>query len=81
MDLLTAYKTILREGRREGSNEGLIAGTRGFFLIVCTRRFSKPDPATIARLEAIQDFDHLEVLFDRLFDSQVKTWDDFLRQP
>src|SRR5262249_25298228 len=51
------YQRIVKEGRREGLEEGRQEGqvmeARRFLILLAPRRFGEPDPATLASLEAI----------------------------
>ncbi len=77
----TTYQRILREGREEGLKKGLqegILAVQRLALRLGRRRFSEPDAATIAQIEAIQDIDRLEALVDRALDPDVHDWDQLL---
>lgn len=75
----TTYQAILREGRQEGRREGKIEGEQKLLLRQGTKRFGKPDAAIIAAIEAIQDSDRLEAIGERILDSNIKDWNDLLR--
>ena len=77
----TTYQAILREGRQEGWQEGQVKGEQKLLLRQGTKRFGKPDAATLAALEAIQDIDRLEALGERLLDPKIQDWNDLLRTP
>jgi hypothetical protein len=66
----TTYQAILREGR--------ITGERQFLLRLGTKRFGEPDAATVSAIEAIQEFDRLEVLGERVLDPNLLGWKDLL---
>jgi hypothetical protein len=69
----STYQAILEEG----CEEGMIQGARQTLYRQGRRRFgTPPTPALMARIDAITDFDHLEVLADRLLD--VSSWEDLL---
>jgi predicted transposase YdaD len=78
----TTYQRILREGRNEGRaegrNEGRILGVRELIFENGRRRFAEPDAATIAAVEAIEDFDQLKTLLDRAYSPNVHDWDELL---
>jgi hypothetical protein len=74
-----AYQAALREGRREGLHNGRLEVTRRLVLRYRTWRFGKPDDASIAAIEAIQDVDRLQLLTDRIFDATAGDWNDLLR--
>jgi predicted transposase YdaD len=90
----TTYQAILREGRKEGLIEGReegliegreegliegrIAGEQHFLLRQGTKKFGKPDSATLAALEAIRDIERLEALGERIIDPAVNDWDNLL---
>ncbi len=74
-----SYQAVLSEGRREGLQEGRIAGERRFLLRQGTKKFGEPDAATVAAIEAIHDVDRLEALGLRIIDADVRGWDDLLR--
>ncbi len=74
----TTYQAILREGREkgreEGREEGRIAGERLLLVRLGNKRFGKPDPAILARIEAIRDIERLEALGERIIDPEVSDW-------
>jgi hypothetical protein len=71
----TTYQAILREGR----DEGRLEGERRLLARLGTKRFGKPDAATTAAIEAIQDSNRLEALGERILDPGITGWDDLLR--
>jgi len=71
----TTYQAILREGREEGR----LDGERRLLLRQGTKRFGKPDAATVATIEAIQDIDRLEALGERILNPDLHGWDALLR--
>ena len=74
----TTYQAILREGeakgREEGREEGRIAGERLLLVRLGSKRFGKPDPVILARIEAIGDIERLEALGERIVDPEVSDW-------
>ncbi len=81
----TTYQAILREGREagreEGREQGRLDGERRLLLRMGTKRFGKPDAATVATIEAIQDINRLEALGERILDTNVEDWDGLLGTP
>ena len=75
----TTYQKILRDGHQEGLKEGRIVGERQILLRIGTKKFGRPDAATVAAVEAILDADRLEALGLRIIDADVRGWDDLLR--
>ncbi len=90
----TTYQAILREGRNEGliegrnegliegRNEGLIegrvTGEQRILVRLGSKRFGKPDPATLAAIEAIRDVERLEAMGERIVDPDIHDWDSLL---
>jgi predicted transposase YdaD len=86
----TTYQWILREGRTQGLTEGLTEGriegqvegrfleAQRLLLRLGRKRFSEPDAASLALIEAIHDVDQLETLVDRVYDQDVHNWNDLL---
>ena len=72
----TTYERILREGREEGREEGLVTEARRFLVRLGTQQFGEPDPTTAAALEAIQDVDRLESLGERILRPDLKSWEE-----
>jgi predicted transposase YdaD len=84
----TVYQGILRrgeakgraEGEAKGRTEGLVEGeARGIRRALLTQGCKKLGPLdekTGARIAAIHDLDHLELLLERIFD--VSSWDELL---
>jgi hypothetical protein len=73
----TTYQAILSEGR----SEGRVAGEQRFLILQGTQRFGKPDAATLAAIEAIRDFERLELMCGRVTDSDLRDWSGLLRTP
>ena len=73
----TTYQAILSEGR----SEGRVAGEQRFLILQGTQRFGKPDGATLVTLEAIRDFERLELMCERVTDSDLRDWSGLLRTP
>jgi predicted transposase YdaD len=73
----STYQAILREGRQEGR----VDGEQRFLLRMGTKRFGKPNAATIAAIEAVRDIDRLENLGERILDPGIRDWDELLRTP
>jgi len=73
----TTYQAILREGR----NEGRITGEQQLLVRQGTKRFGKPDTATLAAIEAIRNVERLEALGERILDSDVRDWSSLLGAP
>jgi hypothetical protein len=74
----SVVERVLREGRELGRFLVLRRALRRFG----ARRFGKPDSTTnyeISDLEP-EDCDRLEALVERLFDPDLKTWDDLWRE-
>ncbi len=69
----TTYQAILRQGRVTGEQQVLIR--QG------TKRFGKPDTATLAAIEAIRDIERLEALCERILDMDVHSWNSLLSAP
>ncbi len=78
MSQSTTYQAILREGRQEGRKEGEVKGEQKLLLRQGTKRFGKPDAATIAAFEAIRDLDRLEAIGERILDPNIEDWNDLL---
>ncbi len=76
------YQGTLQEAWNQGVMEGRILQAKRCILIVARRRFPEPGPAILAAIEAIQDIDRLEVLFDlivdRVLEREVADWDEVL---
>jgi len=75
----TTYQRILREGRDEGREEGLVTEARRFLVRLGTQQFGEPDPTTAAALEAIQDVNLLESLGERILRPDLKSWEELLQ--
>jgi predicted transposase YdaD len=79
----TTYQKVLNDGRQEGllmgRQEGRLEEGRQILLRQGTKKFGKPDVATVAALEAIHDVDRLEALGLRILDADVHDWTDLLR--
>jgi hypothetical protein len=67
----TTYQAILREGRVKGEQQLLVR--QG------TKRFGKPDAATVAAIEAIRDIERLDALGERIVDPDVRDWGELLQ--
>jgi predicted transposase YdaD len=67
----TTYQAILREGRVKGEQQLLVR--------LGTKRFGKPDAATLAAVEAIRDVERLEALGERIVDPDVRDWAELLQ--
>jgi predicted transposase YdaD len=84
----TTYQAILQEGRQEGiivgREEGItlgrIKGEQQALLLLGTKQFGPPDPATVAAIQAIQDMGRLGALLVRTVDPGIHGWDDLLRE-
>jgi hypothetical protein len=59
----TTYQAILREGRVKGEQQLLVR--QG------TKRFGKPDAATVAVIEAIREIERLDALGERIVDPDL----------
>jgi len=81
MQQSTTYQAILREGRKEGLNEGRLTGERQLLIRQGTKRFGPPDAEKVAAIEAIQDVNRLEALGERILEPNLQSWDDLLRSP
>ncbi len=46
-----------------------------------TKRFGKPNAATLAAIEAIRDLEGLDALGERIVDPDVRDWDSLLGTP
>jgi hypothetical protein len=77
----STYQAILREGRQEGRQEGRVEGEQKLLLRMGTKRFGKPDAATVAAIEAVREIDRLENLGERILDPGIRDWDELLRTP
>ncbi len=77
----TTYQAILKEGRKEGLNEGRITGEQKILILLGTKKFSKPDATTLAAIEAIRDVERLESLSERIIDPDVRDWTSLLARP
>ncbi|MGP0066815.1 MAG: hypothetical protein ACLQGP_24895 [Isosphaeraceae bacterium] len=77
----STYQAVLKEGREEGRKLGRVEGGKRFLLRQGTKRFGEADADTLATFEAIQEFDRLEAIADRMLDLGIQTWDDLLRTP
>jgi predicted transposase YdaD len=80
----TMYQRILKEGHKEGIQEGLSVGeireARRFLLVVATERFGEPDTEILTALGAIQSVERLESLGRRMIaDPTIARWEDLLR--
>ncbi len=73
----STYQAILREGRQEGR----VDGEQKLLLRMGTKRFGKPNAATVAAIEAVRDIDRLENLGERILDPGIRDWDGLLRTP
>ena len=69
------YQAILREGR----NEGRVVEAQRLLMLLGGNRFGEPDEATRGAVEAIHDVNRLEALSLRIFDVDVRDWDELLR--
>jgi hypothetical protein len=67
----TTYQAILRKGR--------ILGGQQFLIRQGTKKFGKPDAATLATIEAIRDFDKFAAMCERILDSHLHEWSELLR--
>ncbi len=88
----TAYQAILREGRGEGRNEGLIEGrnegliegrvseAQRLLLLQGQIRFGTIDEATRGAIVAIREVERLEEISKRLLDPSVRDWESLLRE-
>jgi hypothetical protein len=65
------YQAILRKGRMPGGQQFLIR--QG------TKKFGKPDAATLTAIEAIRDFDKFAAMCERILDLDVRDWIELLR--
>ena len=43
-----------------------------------TKRFGKPNAATVAAIEAVRDIDRLENLGERILDPGIRDWDELV---
>jgi len=89
----STYQAILKEGRQEGRvegrqegrvegrQEGRVDGEQKLLLRMGTKRFGKPNAATVAAIEALRDIDRLENLGERILDPGIRDWDELLRTP
>jgi hypothetical protein len=71
----SAYKAILDIGRDEERE----VRTKTLILRLARRKLGEADESVRARLDAINDLERLERLFDRAADAP--TWDDLLATP
>ncbi len=69
----TTYQAIL--------SEGSVTGEQRLLILQGTRRFGKPDTATVAAIEAIRDIEKLDALGVRLVDPDVRDWNSLLGAP
>lgn len=65
-----------QEGIALGKQEGRISELKSVIERFGIKRFGTPDPAKIARINAITDILALEALADRLL--EVESWDELL---
>jgi predicted transposase YdaD len=84
------YQKILNDGReearrqafeqafQEGLREGALRQARRNVLRHGTRRFASPNPSHVATLEAIQDFERFDAIYDRILDIDVQDWNGLL---
>ncbi len=70
----TTYQAILKKGRKEGH----VTGEQRLLILQGTERFGKPDDATLAAIEAIDDIERLEALGVRIVHQDVRDWKDLL---
>ncbi len=75
----TTYQAILREGRKEGREEGSLAEARKVLLLLGECRFGAPDAQSRAILQEIGDLKRLEELSVRLL--AAANWHDLFAQP
>jgi hypothetical protein len=75
----TTYQKVLRKGRQEGRQQGRLIELQRLLLRRASKRFGEDDAATTAALQAIEDIDRLEALFDRLDEHELQNWDELLR--
>jgi predicted transposase YdaD len=69
----TTYQAIL--------SEGSVTGEQRLLILQGTRRFGKPDSATLAAIESIRDIEKLDALGVRLVDPDVRDWNGLLGAP
>ncbi len=73
-------KQGLDEGKKQGLDEGIKQGRTAealrLLIKLCTKRFGNPTPATLAKINSIQDPEELEDLCERIDD--VKGWYDLV---
>ena len=69
----TTYQAIL--------SEGTVTGEQRLLILQGTRRFGKPDSATLTAIEAIRDIEKLDALGVRIVDPDVRDWNSLLGAP
>jgi predicted transposase YdaD len=85
----TTYQAILREGLQKGLQQGLqqglvegrVTGEQQVLVRQGTKKFGKPDAATLTAIEAIREVERLEALCERILDSDVRDWKSLLSAP
>ncbi len=75
------FQVILAEVRQEGMIDGRLDEARRFLLRLGTGQFGPPTTASISAVELIQDLSRCESFADRIFDAEIRSWDDFRRAP
>ena len=77
----TTYQAVLRrgtdEGREEGRKSGRVEGGNGSCSVRGPSDLARPISRT-STIEAIQEFDRLEAIGDRMRDLGIQNWDDLL---
>jgi hypothetical protein len=63
----------------EGQADGRLDEARRLLCRQRSRRFGKPDAATVVAAETRRDIDRLEAARLRIADRDVRTWDDLLQ--
>ena len=80
MEESATYQAIVRRGREQGlelgRERGRVEGARRMLLLQGATKFGIPDPATRARIEALDDFGRLEELIVRLL--RTDSWQELL---
>ncbi len=87
----TTYQWLLKKGYTEGRSlaeavclalaeaRGEVRGRVWTLLRQGTKKFGEPHDASVRRLAAVTNLDHLDRIADRIFDAV--SWDDLLGTP
>ena len=72
----STYQYLIQRGKLEGNREGKREEVQNLLFRIGKKKYGPPGPAVVAKVDAEQDLERLESMFERVLDAN--SWDDLL---